>query len=179
MRTNVTRLSGAAFAAGVEVERLRSWLKQYAVLGAAPDGRGWRVFSRPDVAELAITRELVSWGVSPGLAWETAHQIVQRSTWKATGASMAPDDLAEAQSGRFDRGLLADSATFDKVAVVRSREPSSGLYLLEPVHDGGDLIEAAWKLDASAVLVIDCERIVRHALARLDSGFDTGGPDDD
>jgi hypothetical protein len=171
MPTDVTRLSGAAFAADVEVERLRSWIKQYGVLGPSPDGRGWRAFGRPDVAELAITRELVAWGAAPRLAWDVAHQVVAQVTGIYRKAP------AEARADRLDRILAGGGAAFARaglarVGVVRTRDPKV-LGLLKRLHDDADPYEvAARKMGASAVLVLDVEHIVNEALARMDGSGD-------
>lgn len=71
------RFSDVAFAIEATPKTLRNWLQRDQVtLFSDSGGTGWREFSYPDVALLAVVRRLVRYGMKVEIADALAHKIV-------------------------------------------------------------------------------------------------------
>ncbi|MCO8144854.1 hypothetical protein NHN26_06400 [Rhodovulum tesquicola] len=73
------RFSTVAAAIDLTPKAFRNWLQRYELhLSSDYRTRGWTEFTVGDVAVLALTRELVSWGVGVEAANEFAYVVVMK-----------------------------------------------------------------------------------------------------
>lgn len=146
------RFSTVASAIDLTPKAFRNWLQRYDLhLLSDHKTRGWTDFTLGDVAVLAITREMVRWGVGVEAANEIAFIIVK------TKAGM----LLEYRNTPAQAIFAALHAT--TVCVHSPDDPEGPFHLINPERQGfraSDLESALW---------LNPQNVVAQAYQRIDA----------
>ena len=150
----VIRFRHAAAAIGVTKKTLRNWLARGQV-ELEEEGDGWSNFSRLDLIRLAITAELIGYGMGVVPAFLAAQSSV----------GVATDLLASYRN--TPPGVLAHAFKGHQIAICRPGEGRWSISHLKPEQQIPDEYFAA-----PAVLLVNCQVIADAVIERLVAALD-------
>lgn len=174
----VIRFRHAAAAAGITKKTLRNWLDREQVFFGqyqkpsggillperrfiAPElpNRGWQTFDLQELAILALTAELVNYGINPRIAFITAYNEVVRSTYLLAQYKSAP------------RKALIPAFGGKRILVHRSND-ATRFHSVDETEE----LPAYWP--ATSMLIVNLQPVIELMLERLDYALEGDEQDD-
>jgi hypothetical protein len=150
----IIRFRHAADAIGVTKKTLRNWLARGQVSLETPS-EGWSAFSRIDLMRLAITAELVSFGMGILPAFMTAGSAVDHATYLLASYRNTP-------AAALNHAFLGR-----QIAICRTPEGAWRIHHLRPQEE----IDGEW-LAAPSLLLVNLWELCRLVTERLVASLD-------
>lgn len=157
------RFRHAAAAIGVTRKTLRNWLARGQVEIETPSV-GWASFSRLDLVRLAVTAELVGYGMGITVAFRTAETAVDHATHLIASYSNTP------------AGVLNHAFKSHSIAIIRPDDGKWSILHVRPTDQDWQRDEF---LNPTSILLINLQAVADIVTERLVAALDEEFADDE